>query len=222
MSKTNTAEAKKIDARKLKAGDVTPDVKVLAREMIFQSYHKLEMLKVQPRSLKHGGWAVEMQREIFFGKPIAVVLLYIPETDEILLNQQFRLGSLMAGVENPFMFECAAGAVDEGETPEDAARREALEETGCEVLDLEFMGKAYSSPGCMAEEFHMYIGRIEKADSGIYGHEEEGEEIKTHLLSAKQVFTMLDNGDIGNVTAACLLNWFARHHDRLRKKWLEA
>jgi ADP-ribose pyrophosphatase len=196
--------------------------KILERKMLFDGYHKLEMFRVQPRSLKHGGWAEEMEREVFFGKSIAVVLLYIPETDEILLNQQFRLGAMMAGVENPFLFECAAGAIDEGETPEAAACREAFEETGCEVLDLEPIGKSYSSPGCMAEEFHMYIGRIEKAESGIYGEEHEGEEIKTHLLPYKSVMKMLDDGHIANIIPALVLNWFARNHERLREKWLKS
>jgi ADP-ribose pyrophosphatase len=194
--------------------------KILERKMLFDGYHKLEMFRVQPRSLKNGGWAAEMEREVFFGKSIAVVLLYIPETDEILLNQQFRLGAMMAGVENPFLFECAAGAIDEGETPEAAARREAFEETGCDVLDLEFIGKSYSSPGCMAEEFFLYVGRIAKAESGIYGHEHEGEEIKTHLLPYKSVLKMLDDGHIANIIPAMVLNWFARHHEQLRKKWL--
>lgn len=206
---------------KPKAADTTPAAKIISRKVLFEAYHKLEMFKVQPRSLKHGGWAEEMEREIFFGRPIAVVLLYIPETDEVLLNQQFRLGALVAGVENPFMFECAAGAIDEGETAEDAAKREAFEETGCEVLDLEFVCKAYSSPGCMAEEFHIYIGRIAKAESGFYGHEHEGEEIKTHLLPWNSVLKMLDQGDFTNITAAMTVNWFARHRERLRKKWLK-
>jgi ADP-ribose pyrophosphatase len=204
------------------AGQTAAAAKILARETIFDGYHRLEMLRVQPRSLKHEGWTAEMEREVFFGKPIAVVLLYIPETDEILLNQQFRLGAMLAGCENPFMYECAAGAVDPGETAENAARREAHEETGCDVVDLEFVGKTYSSPGCMAEEFQMYIGRIAKAESGIFGHEHEGEEIKTHLLPYAKVMEMLDGGQIPNVTSSMILYWFARHRERLRAKWLKA
>jgi ADP-ribose pyrophosphatase len=195
--------------------------KILSRKTLFEAYHRLEMIRVQPRSLRHDGWADPMDREVFFGKSIAVVLLYKPETDELLLNQQFRLGAMLAGLEDPFMYECAAGAVDAGETPEEAARREALEETGCEVLDIEFFGKSYSSPGCMAEEFHLYVGRIAKAESGIYGEEHEGEEIRTHLLPFKKVIAMLDGGEIPNVTTALALNWFARHRERLRKKWLK-
>lgn len=198
-----------------------PPAKILSRETLFDAYHRLEMLKVRPRSLKDGSWGPEMEREIFFGKRIAIVIPYIPETDEIVLNQQFRLGAMLAGEENPHMLECAAGAIDEGETPDEAARREVLEETGCEVLDLEFIGNAYSSPGCMAEQFHMYVGRIAKAKTGIYGHEDEGEEILTHLLPFEKVVEMLDNGEITNVNAALMLNWFARHRDRLRRKWLK-
>jgi len=194
--------------------------KILSRKTVFEAYHKLEVVKVQPRSLKAGdGWCHEMEREIFFGKSIAIMLLYIPETDEILLNQQFRLGAMLAGEKNPHMLECAAGAIDPGEKPEEAARREAFEETGCKVLDLEFVGNCYSSPGCMAEQFWMYIARIEKAKTGIYGHEHEGEEILTHLLPYKKVVEMIDNNEITNVNAALMLNWFARHRDRLRKKW---
>ena len=197
-----------------------PAAKILSRETVFEAYHKLEVIKVQPRSLKtSGGWCNEMEREIFFGKSIAIIVLYIPETDEVLLNQQFRLGAMLAGEKNPHMLECAAGAVDPGEKPEEAARRETLEETGCEILDLEFVGNCYSSPGCMAEQFWMYIGRIAKAKSGIYGHEDEGEEILTHLVPFKKILEMIDAGEITNVNAAMMLNWFARHRDRLRKKW---
>lgn len=205
---------------KPKFAETTPDAKILERKVIFDGYHKLEQFRIQPRSLKHGGWAEPMEREVFFGKDIAVVLLYIPETDQLLLNQQFRPGAMMAGVKDPFLFECAAGAIDPGETAEEAAKREAFEETGCEILELEYIGKSYSSPGCMAEEFSLFIGRIEKAESGIYGHEGEGEEIKTHLLPYKSVLQMLDQGDIANITTALVLNWFARNHERIRNKWL--
>lgn len=216
-----TATEKKMTKTGAAAKDY-PHAKILSRETVFDGYHRLEKMTVQPRSLKHAGWTEEMQREVFYGKPIAVVLLYIPESDEILLNQQFRLGAMLAGCENPFMYECAAGAVDPGETAEQAARREAHEETGCDVLDLEYVGKAYSSPGCMAEEFQMYVGRIAKAESGIFGHEHEGEEIKTHLLPYAKVIEMLDGGQIPNITTSMLLHWFARHRDQLRKKWLAA
>ena len=198
-----------------------PPAKILSRETVFEQYHKLEVVHVEPRSLKDPAkWGHEMQREVFFGKTIAIILLYIPETDEVLLNQQFRVGAMLAGEKNPHMLECAAGAVDDGEKPEEAARREAFEETGCDILDLEFVGNCFSSPGCMAEKFYMYIGRIAKAETGIYGHAHEGEEILTHIMPWSEVAGMIDRAEITNVNAALMLNWFARHRERLRRKWL--
>ncbi|HCS24213.1 MAG TPA: hypothetical protein DIW20_10740, partial [Rhodospirillaceae bacterium] len=123
--------------------------RITARKVEFDGYHRLETISCVPQSLRGKGEAAEMTREVMFCKKIAAVLLYAPESDRILLNQQFRLGAMMAGCDNPFLYEVAAGAVDDGESVEDAARREALEETGAEVGDLEFVAKCYTSAGCL-------------------------------------------------------------------------
>ena len=94
-----------------------------------------------------------------------------------------------------------------------------MEETGCPVLDLEYIGKVYTSPGGSDEKYMLYCGRIAKAEAGHYGLEEEGEEIKTHLVPAAEAIHMLDTGKIINSGTVMCLHWFARNHDRLRKKW---
>jgi ADP-ribose pyrophosphatase len=197
----------------------TPAAEILSRREIFKGFSRLEELQVRPRSLKHDGWAEPMSREIFFRRNVVSALLYIPETDEILLNQQFRLGAFLSGAEDSFLLECSAGAIDEGESAEDAARREAFEETGAEVLDIEFIGTCYPSAGGTAEDFKMYIARIAKPKTGIFGMEDEGEEIRTHLLPFAKVIELLDAGKITNATTALMLHWFARHHSRIRQKW---
>jgi ADP-ribose pyrophosphatase len=195
--------------------------RIIGRKVEFDGYHRLETVTCQPKSLRHDGYAAEMTREVMHCKKIAAVLLYAPESDRILLNQQFRLGAMLAGCDDPFLYEVAAGAVDEGESVEDAARREALEETGAEIGDLEFVAKCYTSAGCLAEEFHLYIGRIDAgAAGGFFGLEDEGEEIKTHLLPAAEAFAILDRGGIMNAPAALLMHWFARHHKDIRQRWL--
>lgn len=199
----------------------TPAATIVSREKVFDGFHRLEIIRVKPKSMKHDGWAEEMEREIFTAGPYSTVVLYVPETDEILLNEQFRLGAFMARAQDPFLLECAAGMIDEGETPEEAAVRETLEETGCEVLELERIGSFYTSPGCLDEEAYVFVGRIARSDtSQIFGVEEEGEEIRTHLLKSDKVIEMLDQGLIQNGSSALALNWFARHRDRLRRQWL--
>ncbi len=193
--------------------------KIISRKIEFDGWHRLETLVVQPASLRHDGQAEPMQREMYFCGMCVVVLLYLPETDQILLNEQFRVGPFVAGDPNPWLLECCAGMVDEGEGPEEAVRREAIEETGCHILDLEFIAKAYPSPGGTDETQMLYCGRVSKAEAGHYGVEEEGEEIKTHLMPAVEVIRMLDTGKITNGATLTCLHWFARNYDRLRKKW---
>ncbi len=198
-----------------------PTARITHREQVFDGFHRLEIVRAEPRSLKFDGFAAEMEREIFTCGGYAMVVLYVPETDEILLNEQFRLGAFIADPEHAFLLECAAGMLDDNETPEQAARRETVEETGCAVLDLIPVGSFFTSPGCLDEEAHVFIGRIARGDAGgIFGVEEEGEEIRTHLLPAEKVFEMLDAGLIRNGAAALGLNWFARHRPRIRAQWL--
>lgn len=194
-------------------------IKTISRKVEFEGWHSLETIVVQPPSLKHDGLTEPLSREVYFCGTAVIVLLYLPETDQILLNQQFRIGAFIAGEPNPWLIECAAGMIDEGEDPETAVRREAMEETGCHIHDLEFIGKCYPSAGSSEETFLMYCGRVNKAEAGHYGLESEGEEIKTHLVDADEAIRMLDAGEITNGATIICLHWFARHRERLRKKW---
>jgi ADP-ribose pyrophosphatase len=58
--------------------------------------------------------------------PDTVAVLALTEAGEVILVREFRPGP------ERLLYELPGGAVDEGETPEDAARRELLEETGYE------------------------------------------------------------------------------------------
>ena len=196
-----------------------PKAKIISRKVEFKGWHSLESIVVQHQSLKNGGWTAPLSREMYYCGTAVVALLYLPETDQILLNEQFRVGAFMAGDDNPWLMECCAGMIDGGEDPESAVRREALEETGCGILDLEFIGKTYPSPGGSDESHLLYCGRIGAAETGHYGLEEEGEEIKTHLVAAADAIDMLDSGRITNAATVICLHWFARNHERLRRKW---
>lgn len=199
----------------------TPRVRIIRRRRVHDGFQKMDIVTLQPRSLRHDGWAPEMTRDMMIGHRAATVLPYIPETDEILLSRQFRAGAYLCGAADPFLYECAAGIIDDGEDPAAAARREALEETGTRLADIIPACHFYSSPGCLAEEFFSFVGRIAKPETGIFGLEAEGEEIATALFAAEDVFAMADNGTITNGPSILLINWFARHRDRIRHDWLQ-
>ncbi len=59
------------------------------------------------------------------------------------------------------------GMVDANETPEQTARREATEESGCEVAELNPIAHYYSSPGGTSEHVHLFVGRTNAPADGI-------------------------------------------------------
>lgn len=199
-----------------------PAAKIISRKDVFKRFFRMEVVEAAPASLRHDGDAAPIEREVMRVGDVAVILLYDPARDEILVNQQFRMGAFLAGDEDPFFYECAAGLIDEGETPEQAARREAREETGTEVLETEFICAYHPSPGCSDERHYLYVGRIERPKAGLHGVEEEAEEIRTHVFPAARVVDMLDGGTIRNAATMIAVHWFARNREALRKKWLKA
>lgn len=64
----------------------------------------------------------------------------ITDADEVVLIEQFRQGTETVSLEIP------GGIVDEGETPERAAERELLEETGYAAREIVFLGKSNPNP----------------------------------------------------------------------------
>ena len=108
--------------------------KIIDKKKLYDGFFKLYDLTFIHK--KHNGkWSPKISREIFGGAHVATVLPYDPIKKKILLINQFRAGVLKKH-HDPMLIEIVAGIIDEGETPQDAAKRECLEETGCTVNQL--------------------------------------------------------------------------------------
>jgi len=70
----------------------------------------------------------------------AVIIVPILKTGEVLLERTYKHGCGEVIIEFP------AGLIDEGEAPEEAAKRELLEETGYTSPKWTLLGEAYASP----------------------------------------------------------------------------
>jgi ADP-ribose pyrophosphatase len=119
----------------------------------------------------------EIKREVFERGQAAAVLPYDPVRDEVVLIRQFRAGSYVAG-RHPWGWEAVAGIIEDGETPADVARREAVEEAAITITDLLPMGTVVLSPGACSETCTSFLGRADtKGAGGIFGLESENENI---------------------------------------------
>ncbi|HEX8376955.1 MAG TPA: NUDIX hydrolase [Pedobacter sp.] len=64
----------------------------------------------------------------------------LTEDDKVILIRQYRHGA------EKVMLELPGGCIDPGETPEEAMKRELLEETGYEFDSIEPLGEVYANP----------------------------------------------------------------------------
>lgn len=198
------------------------DVVLTKHDRIFDEYRTVDKVLFDHKSMNPEApeWLTNVEREICRFSKVAVILLYEPEKDVVLLNRQFRMGAYLAGDDNPYMLECAAGCIDEGETAEHAAIREGLEETGATVTDIEYITHVFPSAGSTDEVCYLFCGRIDSVpDKRYHGLVEEGEEIEILPYTAQEIEDLLDSGTVHNAKALILMGWFLRNRDRLREKW---
>jgi nudix-type nucleoside diphosphatase (YffH/AdpP family) len=118
---------------------------------------------------------VEIRREIEHHGAAAAVLPYDPDRRMVLLVLQARPPVIWCGGPPEFL-EAPAGMIDEGD-PADAARREAMEETGVRLTELEFVSSTYPMPGVSTERVDLYLAPYAQADrigpGGGVAHEQE-------------------------------------------------
>jgi ADP-ribose pyrophosphatase len=189
-------------------------------EVLADAHFRYERLTLHTETFA-GKLSPLFRREVLRSGRAAVVLLYDPVLKKLILIEQFRIGAYVNHFPSPWILECVAGMVDEGETSEVAARREAKEETGCEVRRMDYIGSYLSTPGLSDELVSIFIGEVDAARAGgIHGHAAEGEDIRTVIFGEDEALAAMDRGAVVNLMAQVALLWFARHRAELRRRWL--
>ncbi len=198
--------------------DAKTDVEVLAKETVFQGYFRVDRYRLRHRTFA-GGWSEEMVREVFERGHAVVVLLYDPDRDAVALIEQFRPGAYAAGW-HPWLMECVAGIIEDGEDPDDVARRETKEEAGAEPTDMIHIGDYLVTAGGSSESCKLYCARVDSSTiSGLHGLAHEGEDIRVEVVSAAEALAMVRDGRVNNAMAALAIQWLTLDKDALRKRW---
>jgi GDP-mannose pyrophosphatase NudK len=137
------------------------------------------------------------KREVVDHGAAAVVLVIDRGRGVAILVRQWRAGLLGGGID-PYLLEACAGIVDPGETPEEAARREAEEEIGVTVRALRSFGSILASPGTLTERMHLYVAEVSSADLGKTGggNPHEGEDIEVVEVPLPELYDMARRGAI--------------------------
>lgn len=187
------------------------DVTIESREFLFRGFIQVEKVSFRHRLFNQPDYSAVIQRELIHRPEAAGVLLYNDQQQRFALIEQFRVGALNDS-ESAWQLEVIAGVLDGDEAPEDCIRRESLEESGCEVQQLQHLFSFYPSAGACSEFFHLYAAEVELPKmGGIFGMPDEGENIQLHLFDYSELGTLLRNGRLRNAPVIMALQWLVQH-----------
>lgn len=179
---------------------------------VFKGYFELKSLTFK-HSLFQGGHSNLVKREVFCRGPAVVVLLYDLINEKVVLVEQCRAGAIENALavndfNQAWLIEPVAGMIDEGESAIQACTREVFEETGADILELEYINHFYPSPGACDEILHLYASNINSNQVASHaGLKEESEDIRVVILSFEEAKKKLLAGEFNVVTTYIALQW---------------
>lgn len=116
----------------------------------------------------------------------SVSCVIVNENDEILMIQSKRYTT------NRLEWEVPAGRIEKNESPEEAARRECFEETGCTLKDLTFLCSQNPSNGMSDLVIHVFVATVVAEIMEF----DENEVSQKQWVKKRKVVDMLKNNEI--------------------------
>ena len=197
-------------------------VRLHRRESLYSGFLDVDLYEVS-HELYGGGWSNVLDREVMHRKEIAAVLPFDPVRQEGVLIEQFRVGAWAGNWPHPWLLECIAGVMEDGESAGEVALREAEEEASCRILELELIGRFFTTPGGSSELVNLFCGRVDAAGvGGIHGLADEGENIKASVWSLSDALSLVEDGQLCNAKTLVALQWLTLNHLRLTSNWCRA
>jgi len=191
---------------------------ITQQRRLFDDFFKIDELMVAHQ--KNDGTTSSVQRRLVFERGDSVaVLLFNRERNTIVLVEQFKVPALVARrrdeptTTDGWLVETLAGMIDAGETPQMAAIRETLEETGYRIATPELIGRFFASPGGTSERVFLYFAEVGDTDRVSAGGGIEDEDVKVLEVGLDQTFEQLAAGLIEDPKLAIAAYWL---QNRLR------
>lgn len=141
--------------------------------------------------------------------PNWVNLVPLTPDNQVILVQQWRHGSQTVELETP------GGLMEEGETPEQCARRELLEETGYEAGSVARLGTVRPNPAIQNNLQHYVLASdCRKVAEPSLDH---AEDISVRLAPLAQIDDMIQSGQIMHGIVIGAFYWLRQYQQRQKE-----
>lgn len=115
------------------------------------------------------------------------VIVAMDNESNLCIIRQFRVPA------GGWIWEFPAGIRDAGESPEETAKRELKEETGCTAMHWKALGSIITTPGFSDERLYLYFAsKLDQGDTEPEPHEC----IEVHWLPVKRIAAMILEGEM--------------------------
>jgi 8-oxo-dGTP pyrophosphatase MutT (NUDIX family) len=135
----------------------------------------------------------------------------VPLTDDgrVVMVRQYRQGTRTVTLEIP------GGVLEPGESPEDGARRELLEETGYEAAKWEVLGLVHPNPAIQDNVQHTYLATgLRKVSDG---DPDPAEDIEVLELDLDEVEALIRRGEVTHSLVIAAFYWLHQRLDLRRQ-----
>jgi GDP-mannose pyrophosphatase NudK len=187
------------------------DIKIVKTEVLSDNWYTLRKITFELK--KRDGSTQKQVREVYDHGNGAAILLYNSIEKTVILTRQFRLPTYMNGNSDGLMIEVCAGLLD-SDTPEEAIKREAGEETGYKISHVHKVYEAYMVPGAVREMVYFFVAEYSKemkVDEGG-GLDHEQEDIEVLELPFTEAMRMMEAGEIKDGKTIMLLQYAKLHN----------
>src|SRR5262245_59837299 len=193
--------------------DAQADVETSAPEVLVKSFRAFERYKV---ILHHAdGTATQLTRDVLHVGKVVGVLTVDPIRNVVVLIRQFRVAAHLAfGCGE--LVEIVAGHVERGVAPEQAARRECIEEIGVAPRSLRPLFSFMPAPGINDEFATMFLGIVDSAEvPERAGAADETEDTHPLCVDIDAALAALREGKVHNGYLILALQWLALNRNRI-------
>lgn len=181
-------------------------IRIVEQQTVWKRFIHLRTIVLE--QTRADGRVEFLDREVHDHGAAAAILLVDPARQSVVLVRQFRPGAFFGGHPDGFLLEVPAGLLD-GDSPQEAIGREAMEETGYAVRDLRHLFDTYASPGTLTERVscfaaHIDSSRREGRGGGVDG---EGEDIEVVEMPIDEAYGLIATGGIVDAKTIMMLQW---------------